>query len=643
MRVSKEPPIIRYQPAMSSLNMLAFKVAATALCALAPLWLAAPVTAQENWKPFAEKDAAAARRQNSRPQPAIDERPPLPSMSDASASPWRGPPGLGTAPASASPFDPRANAVESGDLAPIIASDGSGLPIELWNGLDIAGVEAQLARMEIPPRSPAVNSLWRRLLQSESTPGGSAAKFQAIRAEAFARSGLLREQSDALAKATTANAGGTVDAVLLALKARSDVALGQTDTGCAAAKEAGGRKSDLPKRLKGEVIVIAGYCAAAGGNPSAAGLAADLAREEGHDAPVAIAALDAIALGPEVAKTQKIAVAKKIDAIEYRLLQMTAPQDLGTLLERAEPTVLALLIADDATDPKLRLAAAESAARSNVIAPDRLADIYRTLQFAAADLADPLTARPDPLTRRALLLKAAEAERTPQKKTRLIRALLDDARRVGLYMPMLRIAAKPIASLQRQIEIGWFAETAVEAMIAAERYDDARAWAGFGQGLDRPAMGASAAGLQHWMALIDIADPATKTTRGASLASVEQMALAGRFTPEMLHRLATVLDALDYQVPIPLWEAASKTPQPNTGHLPETGVLTELQDAAKKKEFGRTVLLTLRTLGSNGAEGAHMIALGDAVRALKRADLEPDARRLGFEALFAGWPRMASN
>ena len=145
------------------------------------------------------------------------------------------------------------------------------------------------------------------------------------------------------------------------------------------------------------------------------------------------------------------------------------------------------------------------------------------------------------------------------------------------------------------------------------------------------------------VALIDIADPGLKATRGQSLASVEQMALAGRFTPEMLHRLATVLDALDYQVPIPLWEAASKTPQPNTGHLPETGVLTELQDAAKKKEFARTVLLTLRTVGTGGAEGAHMIALGDAIRGLKRAGLEPDARRLGFEALFVAWPRAASN
>ena len=116
-----------------------------------------------------------------------------------------------------------------------------------------------------------------------------------------------------------------------------------------------------------------------------------------------------------------------------------------------------------------------------------------------------------------------------------------------------------------------------------------------------------------------------------------------RLTPDQLHRLATVLDALDYVVPIPLWDAASRTPQPATGYLPETGVLSQLQDASKKKEFGRTVLLAMKALGPSGAEGAHMIALGDSIRALKRAGLEPDARRLGLEALLGSWPRMATN
>ncbi len=124
---------------------------------------------------------------------------------------------------------------------------------------------------------------------------------------------------------------------------------------------------------------------------------------------------------------------------------------------------------------------------------------------------------------------------------------------------------------------------------------------------------------------------------------LEAMALRSRFTPDALHRLATVLDALNYVVPIPLWEAASRTPQPAGGYLPETGVLSELRDAAKAREYGHTVLLVMKTLGPGGAEGANIIALGDSIRALKRAGLETEARRLGLEALLAAWPRTAVN
>jgi hypothetical protein len=43
-------------------------------------------------------------------------------------------------------------------------------------------------------------------------------------------------------------------------------------------------------------------------------------------------------------------------------------------------------------------------------------------------------------------------------------------------------------------------------------------------------------------------------------------------------------------------------------------------------------------LGKNGAKGAHLIALGDSLRALERVGLDAEARRLGFEALYAHWP-----
>ena len=66
--------------------------------------------------------------------------------------------------------------VERGELAPVMAADGSGLPYELWRGLDVTKLEGLLARIEIPPRSPALHALWRRLVTASVTPpsGGEA-------------------------------------------------------------------------------------------------------------------------------------------------------------------------------------------------------------------------------------------------------------------------------------------------------------------------------------------------------------------------------------------------------------------------------------------------------------------------------------
>jgi hypothetical protein len=96
-------------------------------------------------------------------------------------------------------------------------------------------------------------------------------------------------------------------------------------------------------------------------------------------------------------------------------------------------------------------------------------------------------------------------------------------------------------------------------------------------------------------------------------------------------------------VPIVLWDAANRTPQPAGGYLPETGVLADLAQAAKRKEVGRAILLAMRTLGPDGPAGANTLALGDAMRALRAVGLEADARGLALEALIVVWPRQISN
>jgi hypothetical protein len=507
-----------------------------------------------------------------------------------------------------------------------MAEDGSGLPYELWRGLSLGDIEAHIAALEIPPRSAALHELWRRLVTSDvPAPSGGASDvhFTALRVEALDRSGLIDEAAEVLAK----DAAATSNPLLVTLLARSEIGLGNRDRGCEIARGIAYQNAPMPQRIKGGAVLISGYCAALRGDMEAAGLQAGLARELGLEAQLGPDALDAIASGakPEIGKDNKLSL------IDYRILELKGGIDQAALVNRATPGLLAVLALTPGLDPHLKLAAAEAAAAVNAIAPVDLAAIYRASGASGGS---------GPAFTRAALFKSAESERTPLKKARSIRAFLDDARRAGLYWPALFLMAKSAQSLDRVAEIGWFAETAVEASLAAGDFERARAWAAFGSGLDQSS---AAGGLTHWIALADITDPGLATGRTANLGAVEQMAEHGRFDPVVLHRLATVLDALDINVPIPLWNLASRTPQPSTGYLPDTGILSDLADASKKQEFGRTVLLAMRTLGPGGAEGAHMIALGDAIRALKRAGLEAEARRLALEGLFTSWPRSVSN
>ncbi len=603
--------------------------------------------AEDSWNPFEKKDAPPSKRRPAVAAPATTGPPALPPMDGVSAKPWQNPsqpdarpvagdprPGAAPGPGDVDrqplpPVDEKSRAVERTELQPVMTNDGTGLPLEFWQGLEAKAVEEFVGKLEIPPRSAALFALWRKLWTTNATPpdgGAHPAHFEALRLEALYRSGLMADLAQ-----RSKDGAVPAEPLLTALRARIAIGSGDREQGCKDVRAAVRASSDMPKHVKADMLLLSAYCAAAEGNTEAANLATELARAEGVTAPLALAALDAVA----AQQPFKPALGKRVSLMDYRYLELAKSAQPSEILDRAEPALLVALATAETSNANLRVVAGEAAARLNVLDPEALAGIYRLQPLPAAGT-DPLTASAEPLLRRAVLFKAVDTERTPMRKTRLARALLDDARRNGLYLPVATILARPIEGLAPVQEIGWFAETAIEINMAAGRYDAARTWIEF----SRRDRGDS---LQHWLVLADIADPAWREPRGAALVHAEQLALRGRLPADLLHRMATVLDALDYQIPIPLWEAASKTPQPKTGHLPETGVLSQLQDAAKRREFARTVLLAMRALGPNGAEAAHMIALGDSIRALKRAGLEPDARRLGLEALFATWPRMAVN
>jgi hypothetical protein len=520
--------------------------------------------------------------------------------------------------------------VERGELSPVKSAPATASPsasapatshtetvLGAWAGLDATTAKQLLSPLKLPPASPAMSDLLARLL---ATPLADP-RLELVRAATLWRSGVAVSEPPSANLADAARGAGESAPLAMLLLTKIDLAAGREKEACTQIKTAvSGTPNAMPANLRGETVVIAGYCAIAAGKPEAGALAAQLARDGGYNRPFALALLDAITAGeqPSVPLTGH---ADLIDGLLALQLKNADPALFEQLITHADPGLLGYLAGNTRLPGHLALQAAERAASLNVIPPARLAEVYRGLAT--------------PATERAALFVAAEDNPAQFQKTRDIRTLLDVARRDGLYHPVAAALTPIVGALPPAQEISWFCETAIEALAAGGDYRRARTWIEFARPFTQ-----DADNLDHWHLLLDIADanlPASQ--RGAGFRAIEDVTASGRFEAAALHRLVTVLDALDYNVPIPLWNLASRTEQPQSGHLPETGILSALKKTSENGQALATTLFALRTLAPEGTSSTHLLGLGETIRALKRAGLEPQARRLAFEALFADWPR----
>lgn len=528
------------------------------------------------------------------------------------------------------PTDP----IEKKDLAPLIADDGTGLPHDLWRGLTVPEIEKLMAGLTMPPRSAALSDLWRRVVASKSpepTGGRTPSHFLALRLEALYRSGLLAQ----LAQSSQSATAPADDAVVAVQSAKAMLGLGKRAEACARIRAGKLEGAEIPKPMARDAVVLLALCAAIDGNVPAAGLTLELAREQGLDVSFPTTLTDLMAAGAQVSLA-KVAVPQELTLVDHAFMTLAAKDARPRVIERAEPALIAALALAPEGDVAVRLEAAEEAVRLNAIEPSELAKIYRAAAMPRVESSLQQLERLPPAVRRASLLQALDRERSPARRLEIMRTMLDAARGQSLYYPVARMLAPEVRTLP-EIHLGaGLTETGLEIALAGGEAQLAAQW--LERALSDPLEGRA---LSHWLMLIEIAGGRAADPRLSGLAIMQDLATHGRFSPDLMHRLITVLDALEYDIPIPLWEAASRAPQPTKGYLPETGLLGHLKSATGDKRYGLAVLLTMRALGPDGAEGAHIIALGDSIRALKSIGLERDARKLALEALFASWPRQA--
>jgi hypothetical protein len=481
------------------------------------------------------------------------------------------------------------------ELGPAQASGESALPPDLWRGLDAGALARLLAQVPIPSPSPALASLLGRALATGAEGGGAET---AMRITALEWAGQVDRLIDMLGQS---NAPGAATSYALAL-----LAAGRNDEACAVELDA----SPADDAAKRAAFLIPVYCAAASGDKDAARNALDIARSKGVDVAFAARAMAGQAARGPLPTT--------VDVLDYVFLKLGQSGNRPDLVAKANAELLFLLAHDDEAPAELRLAAAERAASLNVIDGQTLASVYRD---AAPRL--PKSAQ-SPSALRAKLFVALEGQTSEKIRAESIDALLASGKDARIEIPMAQAMAQ--ASGGQDGEAAGFAETGVR--VAALAGDDQAAWDLTESAGDR---------VRSWQLLLVTTDPSSDRARGA-LASGVDIALKAGLPGPLLQRLVTALDALGEDVPIPLWDLAAKTPQPDDGYLPPTGLLSTLKEAADAGDTGRTILLAAAAFGPDGPQGAHLIALGDGLRALRRVGLDTEARRLAFEALYAHWP-----
>lgn len=481
---------------------------------------------------------------------------------------------------------------------------GSALPLDVWRGLDVAAMDRLLAQMPLPSPSPALAKLIARALAS-GAPGDD--REAAVKIAALKRAARVEELVELLGGLAQGGEPGAAARYALAL-----LTADRKDEACAI--ELGTVPADSD--AKRAAFLIPAYCAAAKGDREGASLALTLARDSGVDAGLAAAVIDR----PAKASSHGANPPRNVDVLDYLFLKLGQSGGSAEIAARATPELLFLLARDKEAPAELRLAAAERAAALNIIDGEVLAGAYREMAPKLAKSAQ------SPAALRAKLFATLEGQSSDKVRAESIDALLASGKDAKIETPIAEALAQASEGLAEAPQAASFAETGVR--VAALAGEDQAAWQWTEAGGEP---------VRSWQLLLGATDPFGERARPALDAGVEIVRKA-QLPGALLQRLVTVLDALGEDVPIPLWELAGKTPQPEDGYLPATGVLTALKESADAGEVGRTVLLVASVLGPNGPQGAHLIALGDSLRALKRVGLNAEARRLALEALYPHWP-----
>ncbi len=493
---------------------------------------------------------------------------------------------------------------------------------DIWQDISIGQLAKVAPHLKLPLRSYTYQDLLAQLLLSEkSKPSGhqrTPLTFQAIRLKVLYRAGLIGVLRSYLKNIPLQERSPL--SKLYSIK--TGFALGHKKSYlCEDLAEIPADNNSLPKENFGTLILLKSYCLALTGKIESAQLSTNIAREQGIAAPIPFAVIDFLA---GIGKPN-FSLPKQLSLRDYLFLSLAGGKAPPNLVQIAEPALLHYLSSNKKVAEEQRALAAEQFSKIDLLDSKRLAHTYQNMTKRGYQ---------GSALRRANIYQSIILEQDPNRKARKIQMLLQAAKKHNIAFPIAAILHPELKKIAIQKNMDWFAASATEIAMLARDTQLAMRWITISPRTKAGQKGAVA----NLFVLLEISDSQSGLPKKAGLLAATDLAKANYLSPVVLHRLVTVLEALSYNIPIPLWEAASRTPQPQQGYLPPSGALSALKSAAKVKAPARTILMAIEATGKDGPQGVHLIGLRDIIQNLTKAGYEKAARRLGFEALYTIWP-----
>jgi hypothetical protein len=493
------------------------------------------------------------------------------------------------------------------------ASEG-GFERSLWAGSDPELILTLLSRLPVATRNPPLAALTRRILATGAPLDGATegGRVLSARVERLLAMGDLDSAKQLLDQLPPSEG----DSALARLAAETALLAGDDAVVCERAADLAPTSNS---EFWGEIVV---YCRLAAGDQDGARLGLDLLREAGQSDDAAFFQLAGM-VTDRAADAAPPALASP-QAVHIALLRLAGQPLPAQPLASLPPAALTAAAREPGLAGDRQLELAERAFRTGGLAAPDLAALYGEQALAGDALAGVRTAWGPPA--RAMVYRAATEVQTPAELATLLdetwRAASGDERFLVAEALAGRFADLPVDRAWSVI-----APSAARALLAADRPLQAARWFSL-LGAERASDSRARREMAALMPLFALAGIGGSD----AVPELDEAAVAAwrAVTPDAdakAERLFALLDGVGSPVPDPVWWRELEPPFERAASIPAGPLWRGLERAVVDKRLGETLLFALNMLNGQ-PEAAHPVALTGALRALRAAGLDREARAI---------------